>query len=177
MVWFMDEDGIPKPEPTALLVFISVGAYTLSFVNPVAHVAEKGVINELIFGFQAFVLPLMVNGCVALYWFANPAFWLGLLLLHRRRIRGAAITSLVAIALGFLPRCFLDSLSFTTVCLNYGANWAIDSLEVGYYLWLISFVVLEIAALAALAERSRSRAGELPPKDPSRRLNRRTLRS
>jgi len=153
MVWFLDEDGMPKSEPIAWLAFISLGVYMLSFVLPVAYLPGN---RWLILGFHAFIYPYSVRGVAAMYWFANPAYWVGFWLLGKQRNRSAVIAALVAVAFGGLPRCLMSTLEFETHYMFWGAYWQIDSLEIGYYGWFLSFVLLLIAASATLCAERRS---------------------
>ncbi len=108
------------PAGVALLGTLAATMYAVSFFLPA---------TGSILGYQAFVCALLVVICAPM-WLANPVFWLGLVLLHRREYRSAGHAGMIAVLLA-LSECWMFS----------------GELGVGYFVWVGSMAALTLVGL------------------------------
>lgn len=127
----------------AQLIWIIPGIYLVSLLLP--------VFDEAGFGWQAFMISFLsifdthrssghikIPFLVPLAWFANPALWVGYYFLLRSSFLRAMIAAMVALLLA-MP-----------ILLQEG-SWP----QAGYWVWLLSMMVLAIAAGAQFAGKGR----------------------
>lgn len=134
-------DAPAAPQSGTRKLWLAVlGLYLVAFVLPVFH--DRGILanrlavqpNGSVSGWQAFVIGLVVK---PLGWVANPAIWLGVFFLARRKPRVAASLGVLAIVLGLM---YLELLVGHSLLSPH-------SYSVGYFCWLASAMLLTAAGL------------------------------
>jgi hypothetical protein len=132
---------------TRLLFSLAFGAYVLSFALPAFTIiyGYEGV-TEVHLGGEAFVVCLFnaynLDGILPfLLWLANPLFWAAVVHWMVGKKGYAALASGLAVLLGI---------------------WQLGQPQilVGYHVWLGSFVLLFVGALAELVDGEQGRQGE-----------------
>jgi hypothetical protein len=128
------------------LYFLALAAYAISLLLPAFVVPYPG--GELVgegryLGFEAFFICLFfavigLPGSIFV-WLANPTFWVAAMLFGWKKLGMAVFLSGLAVLLGV---------------------WLVGTpnIVVGYYVWLGSFVVLLVGALAEISQRNTSHA-------------------
>jgi hypothetical protein len=92
---------------------------------------------------------LASNGGIVLVWFANPLFIIGLII-NKKSPTGSLLLSIAAsvVSLAFL---FGDE-----IMINEAGHVAkIATLQIGYWLWLTSMILLVLASIYSLGTRSK----------------------
>src|SRR5262249_38658277 len=82
-------------------------------------------------GYKAFLISLGYTAALCPYWFANPFFWAGFVLLALRRWGAAARAAGVASLLAASPLLLFD----------------LDHLHIGYFAWLASMILATLWGL------------------------------
>jgi len=109
---------------TRIATFLIVGLYLVSFFLPVT---DAGQPQEMV-GYEAFFWGLVSIMFIPM-WAANPCLWIGIYYLHSQRWRRA----------GWL--------GFSAALLAVSEVWIWDDPpEIGYYLWLITMLILGVTA-------------------------------
>jgi hypothetical protein len=117
---------------------LAIALYILSLALPAISVIDKPM-----FGGSATTRMLLGGQCLLMGWVvwpgwvANPLFGLALLLHHFKKHGAAAVLLVFAIASAILGLVILRELDFMPL----------EHVQVGYFVWLASIVVLLIAVI------------------------------
>jgi hypothetical protein len=122
------------------------GMHIYSFFLPVFHFKDSKMagFHKPVYGIEVLILCGFGLFEGAFGWFANPLFWLGLILLACRQFRASGVLGLVTILLA------LTSVFAKTWWFNEGMGTPIAGFGIGFYVWFSSFVHLAIGSFAFL---------------------------
>jgi len=131
-----------------LLVAASIASYLVACATPALHLAgRENTLGELtpMSGFAG-----LFSGFFALFggqfaWLANPLGLLALILLLRRHDNASLLASLAALLMAQHTWVFVG----TVISGDEGGvkKYLVSSLGLGFYLWLVSFLLLAVASL------------------------------
>jgi hypothetical protein len=130
---YFDLPAESNPYPGDATVVRGWGAFLQGLLSLVLVVA--GFIDSLLSGWSGDDRTYWLE-IAALSWLANPAFWIGLRALRRRRWRTAAVAGLAALVLALLALVLVER--------------EIGQLFAGYFVWLGGIVLLTAAGFAGL---------------------------
>lgn len=117
------------------VAWIAIALYVVSMALPIFYLGSAGEEPSTQWGFAGLLLGWaapMVDGVFS--WYANPLFWLALLLWCRPLLSAIALVGALALALSFLgvEQMSADEAGHMADVLGYGP---------GYYLWLAALGV------------------------------------
>lgn len=121
-------------------ILVSLFTLVVSFFFPAFYIDRpenpKAWSNSFLLFFLGWTFPL--GGAIVpfVFWLANPTYLLAIYLIIKKNIKGLYLSCIAA----FLALIFsqLDSIMTS----ESGSNSKITSLELGFYLWLTSFLIL-----------------------------------
>lgn len=122
-----------------ILVLISVLVFVISLFNE----CFKANGTEC-YGFMALILGWMNVSMSFVCWFANPLYLLAIIMLYVHRVAAVVISIMafgLAISFHFINQVLVN---------EAGTITKIDSLSIGYWLWLLSIGIIIFASILNL---------------------------
>lgn len=146
-----------------LIVAALIGAvHVLSVFLPVFLFEESTMsgFHNPVYGIEVLILGGFGLLAGTFGWFANPLFWIGLVLFACRQFWASTGVGLAAILLA------LTSLLAKTWWFNEGMGTPIAGFGIGFYVWFSSIVLLAIAPFIFLCVLPRRVKVRFPPNQP-----------
>lgn len=145
-----------------LIVAALIGAVYISSVFLPVFLFEESTMSGFhnpVYGIEVLILGGFGLLAGTFGWFANPLFWLGLVLFACRQFWASAGIGLAAILLA------LTSLLAKTWWFNEGMGTPIAGFGIGFYVWFSSITLLTIASLIFLCVTPRRQKSSSPTSD------------
>lgn len=129
-----------------LLAMLYLGSFPLPAID-FGPMTNHDRLHGVMGGIQVFLLALFGVLAGRPIWFANPVFWVGVVLLCFRRTRAAAVCGSIAFLLASEAWCELALNSWFGTGSFLFDSYSDARLLIGYYVWLVSSGMLFLAGL------------------------------